>query len=146
MKSRPFRLTAPAPSETDIHEAVADALNYCLKSPPAEWACYPAGIVQLSPAQAARMSRAGLKRGWPDIMILHGRLYGIELKTRTGTLSKTKIVRTPRGAPRELIGQDKMFPRLVTAGFRDIAICHSVVEVLDQCQRWGIPLQGRIAA
>jgi hypothetical protein len=46
--SRPFRLEAPEPYELDIHEACASALDKLLL-PPAIWACYPAGAVQLQP-------------------------------------------------------------------------------------------------
>jgi hypothetical protein len=141
----PFRLTAPEPLERDLHEACAQALDRLL-SPPAEWWTYPAGAAQLSPAQQARYSRIGLKRGLPDLMVLHGGLYGIELKRRGGTLSKSRMARTRRGSPRVLVGQEEMFPRLLAAGMVDIAICHSVAEVLDQLARWQIPLHGRMAA
>src|SRR5262249_2269600 len=129
----------------DIHEACAQALDRLL-SPPAEWCTYPAGAAQLSPQQQARYSRIGLKRGLPDLMVLHGGLYGIELKRCGGKLSKSRMGRTRRGSPRVFIGQDEMFPRLLAAGMVDIAICHSVGEVLDQLARWQIPLRGRIAA
>src|SRR5215470_1604311 len=78
-----YRLTAPEPLERDIHEACAQALDRLL-SPPAEWWTYPAGAAQLSPQQQARYSRIGLKRGLPDLMVLHGGLYGIELKRAGG--------------------------------------------------------------
>jgi hypothetical protein len=143
----PFRLRPPVPLERDIHENCADALDRLLVCPPAEWACYPAGAAQLSRQQQARYSRLGLKRGWPDLMICHQGLYGIELKRPGGTLSKTKIVRTARGAPRILIGQADMFPRLIASGgFKDIAIARSVTEMLGHLERWGIPLRGRVAA
>jgi hypothetical protein len=140
-----FRLTAPAPSERDIHASCARALDLLLQ-PPALWWTYPAGAAQLSPQQQAAYSRIGLKRGLPDIMILHGGLYGIELKRRGGRVSKTKIVHTRRGTPRELLGQEDMFPRLIAAGMKEIAIAHSVDEVLGHLTRWGVPLRGRVAA
>jgi hypothetical protein len=140
-----FRLTAPIPFERDIHEGCADALDKLLK-PPAVWFTYPAGAVQLSPAQAARYSRLGLRRGLPDIWILYDGVWCIELKRPGGTLSRTRIVRTKRGGPRELVGQTDMFPKLLAAGVRDIAICHSVTEMLDHLEWWKIPVRGRIAA
>jgi hypothetical protein len=145
MTARPFRLTAPEPLEFDIHEACADALDKLL-APPAVWACYPAGATQLSPQQQARYSKLGLKRGWPDLLILHGGLYGIELKRRGGRLSKTTITHTRRGSPRVLVGQEEMFPRLVAAGMKGIAVAHSVDEMLAHLQRWRVPVRGRIAA
>jgi hypothetical protein len=143
---RPFRLTAPAPLERDIHKACADALD-CLLLKPAEWACYPAGAVQLSPQQMARYSELGLKRGWPDLLISYRGFWGIELKRLGGKLSKTTIIHTRRGSPRVLDGQEDVFPRLLASGgFSDIAICHSVEEMLMQLHQWGIPHRGRIAA
>jgi hypothetical protein len=114
-KPRPFRLTAPVVPEDDLHAAVADALDILLM-PPATWTCFPAGHVKLSGQAAAKLSRMGLKRGWPDILVLHRQLYGIELKRRGGSLSRTRMVRTRRGGLRILEGQRDVFPRLEAAG------------------------------
>jgi hypothetical protein len=135
-----FRLTAPEPLEVDIHAGCADALDRLLM-PPAFWFTYPAGVVQLSPQQAARYSRLGLKRGLPDIFILHDGAWGVELKRRGGTLSKTRVVRTRRGSPRILAGQEEVFPLLLAAGVQGIAVCRSVDEMLATLHRWGIPLR-----
>src|SRR5215471_7977813 len=141
-----FRLTAPVIPERDIHEACVGTLNRVLAEP-AVWWPYPAGAAELSPQQQARYSRIGLKRGYPDLWFLFGgRLYCIELKRLGGRLSQTRIGRTRRGSPRVLIGQVDMFPKLLAAGVREIAIAHSVDEVLSHLERWGFPLQGRIAA
>jgi hypothetical protein len=140
-----FRLTAPEPLERDIHECCADALDKLLL-PPAVWFTYPAGAVELSPQQQARYSRVGLRRGLPDIWILWGGVWCIELKRHGGVLSKSRIVRTRRGTPRYLIGQQEMFPKLLTAGVKEIAICHSVEEMLAQLDRWRIPLRARVFA
>ena len=133
---------APEPLELDIHERCADVLNALLMVPPAFWFTYPAGGVQLTPAQAARFSRIGLKRGLPDIWILYEGVWCIELKRIGGQLSKTRIVRTRRGSPRILDGQADVFPRLIEAGVRRIAVCHSPEEMLAALERWGIPLRG----
>jgi hypothetical protein len=125
MTGRPFKLTAEQPLERHIHEACAYALDMLL-APPAIWFTYPAGASQLNPQQQARHSRVGLRRGLPDIWVLHGGVYCVELKRPGGQLSKTRIGRTRRGSPRVLIGQTEMFPKLLAAGVRDIAICHSV--------------------
>ena len=135
---RRFRLTAPVPVERDIHEACAQALDRLLL-PPAFWFTYPAGATQLSPQQMARHSRIGLKRGLPDLFILHQGLYGIELKRPGGQLSKTRVTRTRKGSPRILHGQVEVFGLLLAADMRDIAICHSVDEMLLTLQRWQIP-------
>ncbi len=139
MNARSFRLTAPEPPETDLHASVADALEL-LVLPPAEWTTFPAGHIQLTGQQAAKLHRLGLKRSWPDLLIVHGSLFGIELKRRGGKLSKTRAVRTRRGRLRIVEGQADVFPRLESAGMR-IATCDSVNAVLETLRVWGIPLR-----
>ena len=117
MTARPFRLVAPAPREDDLHEAVAQALAV-LVLPPAEWTTFPAGHVKLTGQAAAKLARLGLKRNWPDVLVLHGVLYGIELKRPGGSLSRTRTVRTRRGGARIVEGQREAFPRLERAGMR----------------------------
>jgi hypothetical protein len=141
-----FRLTAPEPSERELHEAVADALNALLLDP-AFWCAYPAGVVQLSPQQAAAYSRFGLKTGMPDILIWWKGIWIVELKRRGGQLSRTRIVKTKHGALREIVGQVERFEQLCKTGaVRDLSVCYSVDDVLNQLGVWGIPLRGRIAA
>jgi hypothetical protein len=138
---RPFKLTSLEPLEVDIHEACAQALDRLLL-PPTMWFTYPAGAAELSPQQMARYSRIGLKRGLPDIWLLHAGVYCIELKRRGGSLSKTRVGRTRRGAPRVLVGQEEIFPLLIATGAVEaIAVCSSVDEVLAQLARWQIPLR-----
>jgi hypothetical protein len=146
MTASAFRLTAPEPLEVDIHEACAQALDRLLL-PPAMWFTYPAGAAELSPQQMARYSRIGLKRGLPDIWLLHRAVYCVELKRRGGTLSKTRVGRTRRGSPRVYVGQEEVFPLLIATGaIEAIAVCTSVDEMLAQVSEWQIPLRGRIAA
>jgi len=134
-----FRLQAPVAPEQDLHESVADALDKLLM-PPAMWTCFPAGSVPLPPQFAAKLARMGLKRGWPDVLVLHRRLIGIELKRRGGRLSRTRVVRTRRGGLRELAGQEEVFPRLQEAGMV-IGVCHSLGEVLTFLAACGVPLR-----
>lgn len=138
-KPRPFRLSEPVAPEEHLHEAVARALDLLLL-PPAEWTTFPAGSVPLPPQFAAKLSRLGLKRGWPDVLVLHGRLFGIELKRVGGTLSRTRVVRTRSGALRQLDGQVDVFPRLIAAGMA-IAVCRSVDDVLAALSCWRVPLR-----
>jgi hypothetical protein len=139
LRAERFRLTPPEPSERDVHERCAEVLDKLLL-PPAMWFTYPAGASQLSPQQSARHAAVGLKRGLPDIWILFQGLYCIELKKPGAYLSKTRIVRTRRGSPRILEGQDEVFPKLIATGaVRAISICHTVDDVLDRLDRWGIP-------
>lgn len=136
-----FRLTAPEPYERDIHAACVQALDRLLL-PPAMFFTYPAGALELTPAQMARLARIGLKRGLPDLWVLFEGCYGIELKREGGALSKTRLGRTRSGAPRVYEGQEDVFPKLLASGgVRDIAICHSVDEVLAQLEVWAIPLR-----
>jgi hypothetical protein len=136
-----FRLTPEIVAERDIHESCAAALDRLLL-PPAMWFTYPAGAAQLSPQQMARYSRIGLKRGMPDLWFLFRGVFCIELKRQGGNLSRTRIGRTRRGSPRVLIGQVDVFPALVASGgVQDIAIAHSVDEMLDALERWKIPLR-----
>jgi hypothetical protein len=138
---KPFRLVAPEPFEVDLQETCAAALDRLLL-PPAMWFAYPAGVIQLSGHQMARLMRHGLKRGLPDIWIFYRAVYCIELKRRGGSLSKTRVGRTSRGAPRVLEGQEEVFPRLIgTGAVEAIAVCTSVDEVLAQLARWQIPLR-----
>jgi hypothetical protein len=142
-----FRLTAPEPLERDIHEAVAAALDERggLLMPPAFAICYPAGIVELSPQQAARYVRCGLKTGMPDFLIFYRGVYLIELKRHGGQLSQTRIVKTKHGALREIVGQRERFKQLHDTGaVVDGAICYSVTGVIDALTRWQIPMR-RIA-
>lgn len=138
-KAPPFRLQACVAPELDLHAATAEALDILLK-PPAMWTTFPAGHIPLPPEAAAKLARLGLKRGWPDVLVLHERLYGIELKRQGGALSRTRTVRTQRGGMRVLEGQVDVFPKLVAAGMR-IAVCSSVEGVLAALAGWGVPLR-----
>jgi hypothetical protein len=134
-----LKLVAPVVPEDELHCAVAELLDFALL-PPAMWCCYPAGNVPLPPEYAVKLSRMGLKAGWPDFLVLHRYPYGIELKREGGVLSRDRMVRTRRGGLRMVEGQVSVFPRLVAAGCC-IAICRSVDEVLGALRDWSIPLR-----
>lgn len=137
-----FKLTAPMIKERDLHVAVRDLLDYCL-APPAMWAPMPVGVTRLTAEQFAQYSRFGVKRGWPDCLICHGKMWGLELKTKRGRLTKTRVGRTPRGGPRELIGQEDMFPKLLATGaFGAIEVARSIDEVCALLDAWQIPRIG----
>lgn len=141
-----FKLTpGPELRERDIHEQVADVLDACLLDP-AFWCCYPAGLVELSPAQATRYVKCGLKAGMPDIMIWYHGIWLVELKRqRGGQLSRTRIVKTKHGL-REVVGQVERFEQLAKTGaVRNLAVCYSVDDVLAMLTLWNIPHR-RIAA
>ena len=127
------------PAERDIQATVRRGLDVLLL-PPAVWFAMPVGHIKLTRAQAARLSEIGLKRGLPDIFVLHQRLYGVELKRPGGQLSRTRIVRTRRGGLRELAGQRETFPVLEAAGLT-IAVCDSLPAVLAFLASVGVPLR-----
>jgi hypothetical protein len=135
-----FRLSPPPTAEDDLHIAVADALRVLIL-PPVQWTTFPAGVGDLPPQTAARLYRKGLASGWPDILVLHVRLYGIELKAPWGQLTRTRrIVRPRSGRVVERMGQVERFPLLEGAGMT-IATCRSVAEVVDVLRGWGIPMR-----
>lgn len=134
---RAFALRPPVRYEDDLHAQVARALDLLLL-PPAQWSTFPAGHFPLPPAFAAKLSRLGMKRSWPDLLIVYGGIYGIELKREGASMSRTRTVRTKRGALRVLEGQATVFPRLRRAGMK-IEVCYSLDEVLAALRNWNIP-------
>jgi hypothetical protein len=75
-KRRPFRLTAPAPPENDLHADVAQALDLLLL-PPSAWTTLAVGHIELTGQQGAKLARIGVKRSWPDIIVIPGGgIYG----------------------------------------------------------------------
>jgi hypothetical protein len=135
-----FRLTPAPTSEDELHVAVADALRVLIR-PPAQWTTFPAGVGDLPPQTASRLYRKGLQPGWPDILLVYHRLYGIELKAAGGELTRTlRIVRPRSGRVVERMGQVERFPLLAAAG-ATIAVCQSVVEVVAALHGWGIPMR-----
>jgi hypothetical protein len=141
---RPFRLTAPVAAEDELHEAVVKGLDVLLV-PPAVWACYPAGHIALTGQQASRLARMGLRRGWPDLILIHnGTPFGIELKRQGGKLSRTRTVRTRRGSLPVLEGQRDVFPRLERAGMK-LAVCDSLEAVIASLRAWGVPMRGAVS-
>lgn len=145
MSAARFRLTRPEQSETEVHEAIAQALTILvIPGCGCEWTAMPAfGYCGLTPAQTAKLSRMGVHAGWPDFLLAFDRrCLGLEIKRRgTGRLSRTRIVRTKRGRLREVIGQDTMFPRLALCGM-EIQVVRSVDEAIAQCIAWNLPLRG----
>lgn len=140
-----LRLVPPDASEDELQACVTAALSVLLL-PPAQFSHFPAGGYGLSPAAASRLYRLGMKPGWPDLLIVHnGQLFGIELKTRTGKLSKTRTVHTRSGAARVRVGQVETLAGLQLAGVR-IAVCRSVDEVLAQLRAWSVPLRPHAVA
>lgn len=89
-KRRFTMVTPPDPREDELQQAIAQLLDQILIEGQVAWSHFPAGGYQLTPAARARLYRLGLKPGFPDIMILfsQARVLWLEVKTRTGVLSK----------------------------------------------------------
>jgi len=70
--------------------------------------------------QAAKLYRMGVKRGWPDHLIIWPlNIVGIEWKKPgEGRLSVSRVVRTRSGKPRWVQGQRETFPKLRAAGMK----------------------------
>lgn len=126
--------------EAELHEAVAKAFTM-LVLPPAMWTCFPAGQVPLPAHAAAKLYRMGLKRGWPDILVVYGgHTFGIELKRQGGQLSRSYMARTKRGALVLREGQKDVFPRLQAAGMT-IGIASNVNDAVALLREWGVPVR-----
>jgi hypothetical protein len=115
------------PTESQLHRTVAELLEWTLFYPTV-WTTFPAGWGHLPKATAGRLRGAGLKAGFPDILIFYdSRCVGLELKVKG---------RKPSAA------QQLMFARLRQCGMR-IFVCENVDEVIDALQQAKIPLRGR---
>jgi hypothetical protein len=149
MSARPFRLTAPVVPEDEVDLQVAGEMAFSrLIRAPAEWTAFPAGHLKLTGQQAARLTRIGLKRSWPDHLVLYaGKLIGIEWKRPGERLSHSRWVRTKSGKPRWVEGQREVFPRLAQQGMRGPYVCQTVEEALAALEAEGVPMvRWRIAA
>lgn len=133
-----LRLTGEPP-ERDDHLAFVHFLDRFLEAP-AEWTAMNMGHVKLRPDQAVEVHRRGCRSGWPDFLLCHGLVYGLELKTTDGALSRTHCVRTRRGQLRVVVGQVEMHERLRAAGMQ-IAVCQGFGPAVVQVARWRMPLR-----
>lgn len=108
-------------SENSIHYEVAGFLDKHL-APPAWWSTFPMGGGGYH--RGMSLVGKGTKKGVPDVLILWGALYGIELKTEKGIVSGAQ--------------DDTMEDIRAAGGFT--AVCRSLEEVKNQIIAWGIPL------
>lgn len=78
-KYKAVRTVGPDASETILHRRVAEFLDAVL-APPITWTTIPAGGG--GRIRGAQLKAMGLKRGWPDILIIAPgpNVLGIELK------------------------------------------------------------------
>jgi hypothetical protein len=104
--------------EADLHRQVCDYLGLALL-PPAWFTTFPAD-------GATRRGRIGLKRGVPDILIVHdGRAYWIELKAARGRVSAD---------------QGRTLLAIEAAGARAY-VCRALDDVIIGLRCWAIPIR-----
>lgn len=78
-------------SESQFQAAVAKYLDIVLDPEHAIWTHIPSGGKR-SPVTAAMLKRHGVKRGWPDVLILWTGHWGmIELKAHHGSLTADQL-------------------------------------------------------
>lgn len=132
---------APAIPEDEVHAAIARLLDAVL-DPARTWhTTVPAGADEMRPQAAARLVRLGYRAGCPDILLWWpGGAGAGEIKTARGQLSKTRLVRTPRGRPRLRVGQEETHAMLKAAGVR-VAVWRSVDDALGSLRDWGVPMR-----
>ncbi|PWT76100.1 MAG: hypothetical protein C5B60_04475 [Chloroflexi bacterium] len=115
------------PSETQLHIAVAEFLDWILL-PPAMYTTFPAGWGQLGFKTSKQLKRSGLKPGMPDILVLYeSRCIFIELKAGKNKLSPV---------------QREMHSKLRDAGFH-IYIAKSIEDVITVLVHERIPTRTR---
>ncbi len=90
---------------------------------------------------ATRLGVKRCSRSWPDVLVPHEALRGIELNQPRGRLSQTRTVCTRRKRRRIVEGQRDAVPRLQAAATR-LTTCDSVPTVLAALAAWGVPLRG----
>lgn len=73
--------------------------------------------------RGAKLKKAGLQAGWPDIQLVHrGKYFGIEVKTQTGRLSPAQV---------------DLHKRLTDNGC-SVAVARSVTDALEIIIDWGL--------
>ena len=134
-----FALDEYVAPEVDLQAAGSEAFRTLIR-PPAQWTAFPAGHLKLTGQQAARLSRIGLQRSWPDhLVIWPGVFFGVEWKTGDGRLSISRWVTNKRGQRRWVVGQREMFALLRQAGMI-IEVCTSVEHALELLTAAGCPI------
>ena len=94
MTARRNKYGAPAPdiSEGTLQSQVAKYLDTVIR-PPMVWTSIDAGAGKMRPRTARQRKNRGVKKGWPDILILAPgpNLLGIELKDSDGKQKPEQI-------------------------------------------------------
>lgn len=133
--TRPFRLTAPVPSEDAIHEAVSDALTLAIAPPGVSsadgvlwWTCEHRNARDAT--EGARRKRRGVVAGIPDVHVFsRGTPIMIELKRPGYTRSAVSDAQRERHA------------ELQKAGVQTF-IATSFEDVLRALRTMAVPIRG----
>jgi hypothetical protein len=112
---------ARAVTEHDIQRAVCIWLDANLRPGVVYWHTPNGG--GRSVVEGVRFKQAGVKAGIPDILLLWGGLYGLELKKPGGSLSPAQIA---------------MHPRLLAAGMVACATVDSLEGAREAVRTWGL--------
>jgi hypothetical protein len=108
-------------NERQLHEQVCAYLDLALPFP-AFWTTFPAD-------GATRRGRIGLRRGFPDILIIYATfVYGLELKTNRGRLSGAQV---------------GTHAHLEEAGC-SVEVARSLDEVVAILAKWQIPTRAKL--
>lgn len=108
------------PSETEIHIALAQHLTQRGRRDMVFWHTPNEGARTIS--EASRLKAMGVKAGIPDlVLVFGGRMYAIEIKTRTGKLSAD---------------QEAMIAALTASG-AIVAVAYGLDQALSILDRWG---------
>lgn len=88
-----LRLTG-GPKEDDLQASIAQLLHLVLPEWIA-WSHFPAGGYYLTPAARARLTRLGLTKGFPDLLIClpHGKCLWMEVKSELGRVEYEQRLR-----------------------------------------------------
>ncbi len=118
--------------EHELQVAVANFLDLVLDERQVAWTMIAHGGIRLPIRTAVRLKQAGLKPGWPDVMLAPRNRCScyIELKA-------------PGKYPEP--HQRALHERLRGLGCL-VAVCRSVDEVEGVLSAWEIPRKGRLAA
>ena len=88
-KPKPLKLTYPDPSEDQLQASIVNLLHAILIPDMVRWTHIAHGGYELTKPARGRLTRLGLQRGFPDLVLCYspGRTLWMEVKTPTGHLS-----------------------------------------------------------
>lgn len=91
-KRVPKKWPEPTQSEYQLHRAAVQLLEATLR-PPVIWTTIDAGAGKMRARTARQRKNRGVKKGWPDILILAPGpiVLGLELKAEKGALKPEQV-------------------------------------------------------